>query len=366
MLKENLIRATLIVMGIAVALLAFEFGARLMPRSMLPAAARQLIDAVESNAPGRREYLVDPKLGFVYKPALDSIAEHPDFTFRIKTELNTPQAGFRGGTRAGAVWGVAVGDSFTFGIGVNHEKTWEALLAEKSERNVVNLGMPSWGPQQYTLSLEKFGIPLNPKVVFYGLYANDLADSVRFERRGGRFDRFSGRIFLTNYSIIFNLFKKLRQNREVDTAAEIQLPEVGLRFSVDHVTQSFLKEARYANRGWELIVREISRAAEASQKIDAKFVLLYFPSKEETYWESIKKKASFPSAVEERVGAISKPFGEVCQSRRLLCLDLTPALKQHAAQGEKLYFTIDTHWTERGHDVVANELYRFLSRNKIL
>ena len=297
---------------------------------------------------------------------LVSVAKHPDFAFRIKTNLNTPQAGFRGGTRTGPVWGVAVGDSFTFGIGVNQEKTWEALLADKIERNVVNLGVPGWGSQQYTLSLEKFGIPLIPRVVFYGVYANDLADSVRFERRRGRFDRFSARIFLTNYSIIFNLFKKLRQKKAVDSTSDIQLLEVGLRFSVDYVTQMFLKEARFANRGWELIVREITRAAEASQKIDAKFVVLYFPSKEETYWESIKKKASFPSAVEQKVGAIRKTFGEVCQTRRLLCLDLTPALKQHAAQGEQLYFTIDTHWTERGHDVVAQELYRFLTRNKLL
>jgi hypothetical protein len=45
---------------------------------------------------------------------------------------------------------------------------------------------------------------------------------------------------------------------------------------------------------------------------------------------------------------------------------VTPALKQHAAQRKKLYFTIDAHWTESGHDVVANELYRFLSLNKML
>ena len=366
MLKENLIRAALVVFSIAVGLLACEFGARLIPPSLLPIAARQFIDSVSGIAPGRRPYLIDSQLGFIYKPATDYTVEHPDFTFRIKTNLNTEYAGFRGGTRAGPTWAVAVGDSFTFGVGINQEKTWEALLADKIERDVVNLGVPGWAPQQYTLSLEKFGIPLNPKVIFYGFYANDLADSVRFKKRGGRFDRFSARIFLRNNSIIVNLFKKLRRNKEVDSAAEIHLPEVDLRFSVDEVARSFLKEGRYTERGWELIVREVARAAEASEKIDAKFVLLYFPSNKEVYWEQIKEKASFPSVVEETVGAIRKRFAELCQSRQLLCLDVTPALKQHAAQRKKLYFTIDAHWTESGHDVVANELYRFLSLNKML
>jgi hypothetical protein len=365
MLKENLIRAALVIFGITIALLAFEFGARLIPPSLLPIAARQLIDSVAANAPGRRPYSIDPQLGFIYKPATDYTVEHPDFTFRIKTNLNTEHAGFRGGTRAGPTWAVAVGDSFTFGVGVNQENTWEALLADKIERDVVNLGVSGWAPQQYTLALEKFGIPLSPRVIFYGLYANDLADSVRFKNHGGRFDRFSVRIFLTNYSIIYNLFKKLGR-KEVDSAAEIPLPEVGWRFSVDEVTQSFLKEGRYTDRGWELIVREVARVAEASQKIDAKLVLLYFPSSNEVYWEQIKKKASFPSVVEERVGAMRKRFAELCQSRQLLCLDVTPALKQQVAQSKKLYFAIDNHWTESGHAVLANELYRFLSLNKLL
>jgi len=41
-------------------------------------------------------------------------------------------------------------------------------------------------------------------------------------------------------------------------------------------------------------------------------------------------------------------------------------LRARGSNGEKLYFPIDTHWNEIGHRVVAEEIYKFLSKAKIL
>jgi hypothetical protein len=79
--------------------------------------------------------------------------------------MNLNHAGFRGGTLGGPAWGVAVGDSFTFGLGVNQESTWVARLARLSKREIVNLGVQGTGPQQYTLTLERFGVSLRPKII---------------------------------------------------------------------------------------------------------------------------------------------------------------------------------------------------------
>ena len=85
-------------------------------------------------------------LKYTIKPGTDFELKQPEFVFRYKTNLNFPDAGFRGGTLGGPVWGVAVGDSFTFGSGVNQEATWVAQLAALANKDVLNLGVPGYGP----------------------------------------------------------------------------------------------------------------------------------------------------------------------------------------------------------------------------
>lgn len=66
-------------------------------------------------------YVPDPDLLFKIRPHTDFILNHPDYSARVKTKLNLDGIGFRGGSLGGPKWAVAVGDSFTFGVGVDLE-----------------------------------------------------------------------------------------------------------------------------------------------------------------------------------------------------------------------------------------------------
>jgi hypothetical protein len=54
-------------------------------------------------------------------------------------------------------------------------------------------------------------------------------------------------------------------------------------------------------------------------------------------------------------------FHELLARHEIPTLDLGPPFASHLAQGDKLYFRFDRHWTTAGHQLAADELARFLA-----
>src|SRR5262245_36361571 len=79
---------------------------------------------------------------------------------------------------------VAVGDSVTFGYGVEDDQSWPALVAKALPHNcLINLGMIGAGAQQYLRVYETFGLRLHPKVLLLGFLArNDFWDDDMFDQ----------------------------------------------------------------------------------------------------------------------------------------------------------------------------------------
>lgn len=119
-------------------------------------------------------YAEDPALG---------VRLVPNAEMRLKlgtnptTTIHTNAAGFRG-----ADWGppskdevLVVGDSQVFGLGVEDGETFSAQLAAVRKVTVVNAGVPTYGPEEYTALVERLVAERKPKHVVYVLnLANDL------------------------------------------------------------------------------------------------------------------------------------------------------------------------------------------------
>ena len=361
--KSVLEKGALVLFGLLIAVAFLEIVPRILPARLLPTGLRSALDEMDSRLHSQDPYRPDSKLWYVIRPNLDMIIRHPESDFRMKTHLNFPDAGFRGGTLGGPVWAVALGDSFTFGPGVEHEQTWVARLAELSHREFVNLGVPGWGPDQYTRTLEEYGVGLKPKIVLYCLFSNDVANVARFENDEGHFTDFSIRHYLRLHSITFNVFRRMRRSRIREQVVEYG---PGLSFSTGELRRRLIAERNRFAAGWPLTEHQIETAHQDSENARAQFVLLYFPSREEVYWESIKKKQESLAEFDDAIDPLRRSALKLCQSKNLTCLDLTPALKARARRGEKLYFSIDTHWTRLGNRAVAEEIYRQLQHRQLL
>jgi len=354
----------LALLGIILPIAAVDLTVWLLPKEILPAPLRNLSARMEAHRTPKY-WRPDPYLRGLIRPGTDDLFVGEEFSFRTKTHLNFADAGFRGGLLGGPVWGVAVGDSFTFGCCVDQEQTWVARLAELTHHEFANLGMPGHGPPQYTRTLEKYGLGLKPRVVLYGLYTNDLADSVDFDRwlRGHK-KRASFKRFMKQHSAFYNLIRSLRGD-ENSYPDYLDVKNTRVKLSPGKLRDPYEIPPSVFDSAWALTVRQIDRANTDAKKIGASFVLLYFPSKEEVYWDMVKSAAKEYASFERQRGKLGRAAETLCASQQIACLDLTPALTRLAGQGQTLYYPIDIHWNEQGHRAVAERINQFLQEKHI-
>ena len=185
-------------------------------------------------------------------------------------------------------------------------------------KDVINFGVPAQGPAQYTRILKRYGLPMQPRVAFYGFYFNDLDSAVRFRRikRGIPVSRYLQGIF------------RCLQPGSGQPTAEGQKPiffkAEGVEFSLepDGLRRNLERQAEKFDERWTAVSREIDDAIKASEQAGVTFVLLYFPSRWEVYWERIDKQLNFPSTLD--IDRLHRKVVEYCGTKQILCLDLTP------------------------------------------
>ena len=332
-----------------------ESVAWLLPRALLPPHLRDLMNRMELDRRTDDVFVADSELLFKMRPHVDFIANHPDYHVRVKTNLNLPEIGFRGGSLGGNAWAAAVGDSFTFGVGVDQEDTWVYRLAKALGREIVNLGIPAQGPPQYTRVLKHYALPLHPRVIFYCFYFNDLDSANRFYRMKRTLVPVSR--YLRQYSVLYNLIRNSRTSA-VEEPATLRGGDVELEISAEALQRTLERQNRSFEPHWKLTVKELDEAIRASKETNVDLVMLYLPSRWEAYWELIKSQDHLPEALD--IDKLRRTVVEYCGARKIPCFDLTPALKREAEQGKQLYFRSDGHWNKEGNRIVAEAVHKFL------
>jgi lysophospholipase L1-like esterase len=326
------------------------------PRSLLPLRLRELMNRMELSRATDGVYVADSELLFKMRPHVDFVADHPDYHVRVKTNLNLPDIGFRGGSIGGTAWAAAVGDSFTFGVGVDHEDTWVYRLAQLLQREVVNLGIPAQGPPQYTRVLKRYALSLHPRVVFYGFYFNDLDAANRFYRTKRTLIPVSR--YLRQYSVLYNLINESRTS-SAEEPTTLRGDGVEMELGAAALQRTLERQNRNFEQRWKLTVKELDEAVRASKEANVQLVMLYLPSRWEVYWELIKSQNRLPDSLD--IDRLRRTVVEYCGERNIPCLDLTQALKREAQEGKQLYFRSDGHWNKEGNRIVAETLQNFLT-----
>jgi GDSL-like Lipase/Acylhydrolase family len=362
MLKSFLAKTALVLLSVSFTLGAFDLAVYLFPRGLLPGPLRNLVFLMEQDT----YYVKDPPIGNMIKPNVDYVFPGEEFSFRVQTRLNYRNAGFRGGSLGGPAWGAAFGDSFTFGAGVDHEATWVARLARLAQREILNFGMPGHGPHQYMRILKKYGAPFRPKIVFFALYPNDLKDGVRFEAPpASRMQKMTAKRFMKRYSASYNIFSNVSRSLQRSWKSDTR-DSNGVKLLDRRLRNPYgISDARFPS-AWAASAQQIEEAIAESKRINATFVLLYFPQKEEVYWELAKERIKDLDVFKERIDRLRNATLAFCATRDVLCLDLTPALKSRGLRGEQFYYPVDIHWNEKGNALVAQEIYQLLVEKKLI
>jgi hypothetical protein len=115
-------------------------------------------------------------------PLPDTVPD-PDLGWRMRPGFRSDKAthdsrGFRGsdeiGPRGPRTRVFAIGDSFTYGLGVEDHETYSAVLSRLAGIEVINGGVNGYGVDQAVLLYEKESPDLRPDVVVLGYFVDDF------------------------------------------------------------------------------------------------------------------------------------------------------------------------------------------------
>jgi len=153
------------------------YGSITLGLALAEVSCRILVATEQPPSFGPRVVQYSPVLGWALIPGVEDIGAH----------------GWRGPSMArtkedGRFRIVCAGDSTTFGFHGSWEDAWPHQLETSLNRDadwtrahgiteVLNLGVPGYGPDQSMLALEEIGLSYAPDVVIFHLCLNDFADA---------------------------------------------------------------------------------------------------------------------------------------------------------------------------------------------
>jgi hypothetical protein len=355
--------------GVVVGLLLIEIVLRTVPGVFGADIEQQL------TADPRNYGVAHPYIGYLHHPDATTVVSGKDF----RAVHRVDKVGFRNDWPWPRHPDVAIlGDSVTFGYGVENAETWPGILSRfPGQRAILNLALIGAGPQQYLRIYETFAACLHPKLVIVGFWArNDFWDADVFDqwltsgigdnylvwRDFGRPKRMPASVRqpiraaeslfeLTGYRLsrssrLYNLLRVVRESFR-NRAAE---PPTVFRFADGRQLQlrmdDYLEKTAKGASG----ERDLHLTVDALQSLDrltledgAHLLVLLLPSKEETYGPLLGRNVPDPT----------KALRDELDGRGIDYLNLGPGFQRRAAAGDQLFFEVDEHPNPAGHALIA-------------
>ena len=165
--SPTLLKVVLAVVGVFVALVIVELGARIVTGDWTGSFLERSVPLVPTGYP----MSYDPLLGWIPRPGYAS--DKNDWHRQVTITADGLRANGADSPR-GQRPILAVGDSFTFGDRVADGETWPAQLERMLGRPVLNGGVSGYGLDQAVLRARKLSATVRPEWVIVSLIPEDI------------------------------------------------------------------------------------------------------------------------------------------------------------------------------------------------
>jgi len=335
-------------------------------------------------------FRADPDVGYALQSGYRNFVRVPEYTtdIRIDDEGYRVPVGDGGGDpgdappRTAASPGadnpvriLAMGDSFTFGVGVDAEDAWPAVLqrqlaaAGDGPVRVRNGGVGGYGPLRSERLLLARQASWKPQVLIHAVYVgNDLEDS--------RPDTFLQVPRIADGRMVADVrspFKRTRFWLRVNSHLYAFLRE---RLYDLYQRTPFAEGLKYLDpvglREWPTSLREetlpaaldsVKKIAEWARAHDVRYLVVLVPAKYQVVdeaWATYRHRWRLPDEAFDRDHA-QRALTEALVADGIETLDLLPAFRS-APDPEALYYPVDAHWTAAGHRAAAEQIRRAIVR----
>ncbi len=302
-----------------------------------------------------------PELGTIPVPNQQGRKVHPagpSYTFSHNSR------GFRGTTEYGpkgeAPRVLLLGDSFTYGVGVNDDQTFpyylqEDLTARKYDVEIINSGNPGKGTDYELKLLQTWGAELKPDLVVLGFFMNDYFDNAEgeyyrlgdkgelipvrphsLEAKKARLENLPGLCWLLSWSQAANLVKNslikfIRRNQGPVTTYPPAPPESHIE-----LTRIILHQVAVTARslGSDVVFYYLPDATQVRRYRETGALSPY----ETNYLALVRSLGEEPQSLTSALAAVKEPVGDPCWQH------WTPAGNYYAAKEMEKYIEA---WLQR-------------------
>lgn len=308
------------------------------------------------------------KLGYIPQPNLRNFNYY--WTDETKDGVvNTDNNGFRNLDRDYTDSNLYfVGDSFTWGWGIDREKTFYGILESELEEPIITLGIPGYGFEQYQVLFKDWVSKYKPKTVILSLYANDLEAVKPLEEMNKTYETLGAGEYETldwyQKSLIYkfiikkgllNFLKMLFTTKETKNGLNLHNQRY-MTYQLVGTSRDYLESSDRIQ-----VENALSQIIDIAQENEIELLIFCIPTKESTYIEQYAQL--FPKSIDymrnEEVGY--QQLCQLAQEKNVPCVDLTKEFREKGADA-KLYFDIDSHWNVAGHKLAAELISETLVR----
>lgn len=270
-----------------------------------------------------------------------------------------------------------LGSSFSQALQVQLNQTYENILERKLNKNlkgkyeVINTAVGGWGTAQELFFLRTEGLKYKPDLILLDFSMRDITENaisplVSFEN-GAITENIPVKaslakkalLFCSRYSHLCSLAQTVlltNFNRNPDAKKTAGKP--GLFYKNPSPESNNKIEKTF------LLIKSIKDVAD-SNKIP--LVMVVIPHREQVddskFREYIKENGLGEKDLE--YGKIQKLATEFAGKNKIDAFDMLPYFRQKNINNT-FYFSIDGHWNAEGHDLAADLLYGYLTRNNKL
>lgn len=301
---------------------------------------------------------------------------------------------------------VAIGDSHTYGNTATMEDSWPYVLGRLSGRQVYNMALGGYGPNQYLHLLKTKAVNLRPRTVVVGLYMGDDFENAFLITYGldhwaylrtlptekVNFDIWEApptpswhkkiRVWLSQHSVIYQLmfhnsivgrFQGEAQIKNAhwlsDSATSLSVPEKNIleAFIPKGILRRLDQDSESVREGMRITFKLLAEMNEISHQNNAQFVVAVIPTKEMVFAEYLQHNSKLPLSdvldrlLENERLAREKTF-EFLRHSQIFYVDTLPALRRSLSQELYARTAADMHPNRNGYRVIGEAVFEALKQ----
>lgn len=302
---------------------------------------------------------------------------------------------------------VVIGDSQTYGNAAKMDEAWPQVVGGMIGRNVYNMALGGYGPNQYYYLLKTKALNLKPRMIIVGLSMSDDFDNAYLMTYGTEYWAYLRslpgvtvdintwdadpvpswhrkiRNWLSRHSVIYQLIfhtglgNRVKGDIQIRNAAQFY-PGLATSLIVpdDHIEEAFQpkgnlrrldQDSQSVREGMRLTFELLKEMDDICQKNHIQFVVVVIPTKEMVFSKYLEHNSQIPLSytveklvVNERL-ALDRTFKYLADSN-IPYVNPLPALQKSSGQGLFAKSAEDMHPNKNGYRVIAEAVSERLNQ----